>query len=188
MSQAERVIGAALDRVDGPKKVTGTARYAFEYPIDGVTYAFPIQSTIAKGRVAAIDVEAARALPGVVTVVTHENAPRLDAAPAADLAVMQSDIIAFHGQFVGVVVAETLEVAREAASRVVVRYDEQPHDVTLRADRADLYAPDHINPNYATDTSSGDVEAALAAAPVTIAHTYPTPYYHNNPLEPHAVT
>ncbi|MGZ6390497.1 MAG: xanthine dehydrogenase family protein molybdopterin-binding subunit [Ktedonobacterales bacterium] len=186
MSHAERVIGLPLDRIDGPKKVAGAARYAYEYPIDGVTYAFPIQSTIARGRIAAIDVEAAQALPGVVTVVTHENAPRLAAIPAPDLAVLQSETVAYHGQFVGVVVAETPEVAREAASRVVVRYEEQPHDVALRADRTNLYTPDHVNPSYASDTASGDVEAALAVAPVTIDHTYTTPYYHNNPLEPHA--
>src|SRR5260221_540207 len=72
-----RAIGAPLDRIDGPFKVTGAARYAYEYPVAGVTYVFPVQSTIAKGRIASIDASAARALPGVVTVLWHENAPRL---------------------------------------------------------------------------------------------------------------
>lgn len=181
-----QAIGAPLDRVDGPKKVTGTATYAFEYPVEGAAYAFPVQSTIAKGRIVSIDVEAARALPGIVTVLSHENAPRLASLNNAELAVFQSDSIAYHGQFVAVVVAETLEIARQAAGLVIVRYDEQPHKVELRADRGDLYKPEKVNPNYETDTVSGDVEAALAQASFSLDHTYTTPAYHNNPLEPHA--
>jgi xanthine dehydrogenase YagR molybdenum-binding subunit len=186
MNRAGRAIGAPLDRIDGPKKVTGTATYAFEYPVEGVTYAFPVQSTIAKGRIVSIDASVARALPGVVAVLSHENAPRLVSLNNAELAVFQSDVIAYHGQFVAVVVAETLEIARQAAGLVIVRYEEQSHDVELRTDRGDLYKPERVNPNYETDTVSGDVEAALAQASVSLDHTYTTPAYHNNPLEPHA--
>jgi xanthine dehydrogenase YagR molybdenum-binding subunit len=181
-----QAIGTPLDRIDGPKKVTGTATYAFEYQVEGVTYAFPVQSTIAKGRIVSIDASAARALPGVITVLSHENAPRLASLNSAELAVFQSDAIAYHGQFVAVVIAETLEIARQAADLVVVRYDEQPHDVELRADSADLYKPEKVNPNYETDTTSGDVESAFARASFSLDHTYTTPAYHNNPLEPHA--
>jgi len=186
MSLTTRAIGAPLDRLDGPQKVTGTAPYAFEYPVAGATYAFPIQSTIAKGRVVSIDARAARALPGVVCVLSHENAPRLPGLHDAELAVLQSDAVAYHGQFVGVVVAETPEIARHAASLVAVRYEEQPYDVELRADRGGLYKPERINAGFETDTSSGDVEAALASAPIALDLTYTTPAYHNNPLEPHA--
>src|SRR5260221_1463941 len=186
MNLTIRAIGAPLDRIDGPKKVTGTAPYAHEHPVEGVTYAFPVQSTIAKGRIVSIDVSAARALPGVVTVLSHENAPRLVAPSTAEQAVFQSDTIAYHGQFVAVVVAETLEIARQAAGMVIIRYEEQPHDVELRADHADLYKPEKVNPSYETDTVSGDVEAALASAAVSLDRTYTTPTYHNNPLEPHA--
>src|SRR6266699_2664282 len=122
LSLTIRAIGAPLDRIDGPKKVTGAATYAFEY----------------------------------------------------------------RGQFVAAVVAETLEIARQAADLVMVCYEEQPHDVELRADRTDLYKPEKVNPSYETDTESGDVEAALAQAAVSLDHTYTTPTYHNNPLEPHA--
>ncbi len=181
-----QAIGAPLDRIDGPKKVTGAATYAFEYPVEGVTYAFPVQSTIAKGRIVSIDANAARSIPGVVTVLSRENAPRLASLNTAELAVFQSDAIAYHGQFVAVVVAETLEIARQAADLVMVRYEEQPHEVELRRDGGDLYRPEHVNPNYETDTASGDLEAALAQAPVSLDHTYTTPAYHNNPLEPHA--
>jgi xanthine dehydrogenase YagR molybdenum-binding subunit len=186
MNLTIRTIGAPLDRIDGPKKVTGAATYAYEHPVEGVTYAFPVQSTIARGRIASIDASAARALPGIVAVLSHENAPRLASPSTAEQAVFQSDTMAYHGQFVAVVVAETLEIARQAAGLVVVRYEEQPHDVELHAERADLYKPEKVNPSYETDTVSGDVEAALASGAVSLDCTYTTPTYHNNPLEPHA--
>ncbi len=186
MNLTRRAIGAPLDRIDGPKKVTGTATYAFEYPVEGVTYAFPVQSTIAKGRIVSIDTSAARALPGVVTVLSHENAPRLASLDNAELAVFQSDAIAYHGQFVAAVVAETSEIARQAASLVTVRYQEQLHDVELHADRSDLYTPSQLNAGFQTDTAQGDVEAALASAPISLDHTYTTPPEHIHPLEPHA--
>src|SRR6266699_2392344 len=83
MQLVTRAIGAPLDRIDGAHKVTGTATYAYEYPVEGVTYVFPVQSTIAKGRVVSIDASAAQALPGVIAVLSHENAPRL--APLDDV-------------------------------------------------------------------------------------------------------
>jgi len=185
MNLTIRAIGAPLDRIDGPKKVTGTATYAFEYPVEGVTYAFPVQSTIARGRIVSIDVSAARALPGVVTVLSHENAPRLASLDNAELVVFQSDAIAYH---VSSLPLSSPRHGNRASGRglVIVRYEEQPHDVELRADRGTLYKPEKVNPSYETDTVSGDVEAALAQASVSLDHTYTTPTYHNNPLEPHA--
>jgi xanthine dehydrogenase YagR molybdenum-binding subunit len=182
--------GAPLNRLDGVPKVTGAATYAYEYPVEGVTYVFPVQSTIAKGRVSSIDARAARALPGVLAVLWHENAPRL--APPRDdqdLAVFQSDAVAYRGQFVAAVVAETLETARQAASMVAVRYEEQPHDVVLAASRGDLFTPAYVPQKpfgfYPADSAHGDVEAALLAAPVSLDHTYTTPAEHHNPMEPH---
>src|SRR5262249_23123963 len=105
MSVTSRAVGLPLDRVDGPAKVTGTARYAYEHPIERAAYVFPVQSTTAKGRIVAIDTGAARAVPGVIAVLSHENAPRLAPVPASpplfqredDLAVFQSDRVAYHG-------------------------------------------------------------------------------------------
>jgi len=189
-------IGAPLNRLDGMQKVTGAAKYAYEYPVDNVTYVFPVQSTIARGRIVSIDTSAAHALPGVITVLSHENAPRLApldnglpfglASISQYLAVLQSDAVAYRGQIIAAVVAETLEVARQAASLIMVRYQEQPHDVELRADRRDLYTPEKINGGYETETAQGDVETALASAAISLDHTYTTPAEHNNPLEPHA--
>ena len=180
-----RAIGMALERVDGPAKVTGTAPYAFEHPVTDPTYLHPVLAGIARGRITAIDTSAAEALDGVLAVITHQNAPRLAAGEDAELTVLQSDEVAFRGQFVGAVVAETSETARHAAGLVAVSYDERPHDVELRSDRDDLYAPDQVNAGFPTDTTQGDVDAALAAAAVTVAETYTTAWYNNNPMEPH---
>jgi len=179
------MIGAPMTRVDGPAKVTGTAPYAFEHPVEHPAYVHPVQATVARGRVRNVDTAAAEALDGVLAVLTPGNAPRLASTEDRELAVLQSDEVAFRGQLVGAVVAETSEVARHAASLVEVTYEVHEHDAALRADRDDLYAPDKVNPSFPTDTEQGDVDAALAAAAVTVDETYTTPMEHNNPMEPH---
>ncbi|MBD5634712.1 MAG: xanthine dehydrogenase family protein molybdopterin-binding subunit [Candidatus Eremiobacteraeota bacterium] len=186
MSVLNRAIGASLERIDGPLKATGAARYAYEYPTENVAYGYLVQSTIAKGRIATFDLAAARALPGVVEIMTHENAPELKKGEDPSLAVMQADDVAFYGQIVAVVIAQTFEVARHAAALCVVNYREEAHDVELRADRPDLYKPKKVNANFPTDSSEGDPDAALASATTTIDATYTTPFEHNNPMEPHA--
>ena len=182
----ERVVGQALSRLDGPKKVTGTAPYAFEHSPEKVAYGFPVQSTIVKGHIASIDVSKAQAIEGVITILTHENAPQLQPQIDAELHVLQSDVVAYRGQFIAFVVAETLEIARQAAEVVVVTYVEHAHDVVLSADSNALYKPDKLNAIFETDTSTGDVDVAFASAPIVLDQTYTTPAYHNNPMEPHA--
>ncbi len=193
-----RAIGAPLDRLDGVQKVTGAAKYAYEYPVEDVTYVFPVQSTIARGRVTSIDASAAQALPGVITVLSHENAPRLAplenglpfglALTSQYLAVFQSDAVSYRGQFVAAVVAETLEMARQAASLVVVRYEEQPHEVELRVDRADLYTPELFIPGGSLTRRAGMSRPRSLRLPSRSTHIYTTPAEHNNPLEPHTTT
>jgi xanthine dehydrogenase YagR molybdenum-binding subunit len=178
-------IGAPIDRRDGPQKVTGKAPYAYEHRFDDPLYLFPVQSDVARGRVNRIDASAAEALPGVVAVLTHKNAPRLADTSDREFSVLQAGDVAFRGQYVAAVVAETLETARYAASLVGVSYDEEPHDAELRADRDDLYAPDVVNPDSPTDTQEGDVDRAFSAATVKLDETYTTPMEHNNPMEPH---
>ncbi|HTD37810.1 MAG TPA: xanthine dehydrogenase family protein molybdopterin-binding subunit [Candidatus Limnocylindrales bacterium] len=184
---ATRAVGTPLDRIDGPLKVTGAAKYAYEYPVEKPAYVHIVQSTIGKGRIASIDASEAQAQPGVVAVITHENAPRTEiSAEDGDLRILQSDAVAYHGQIVAAVVAETLEIAQHAAGFISIRYEEQPHDVDLRVDRPDLHRPEKVNAGFATDTRQGDFEEAFRTAPIRHDATYTTPYYHNNPLEPHA--
>ncbi len=181
-------IGSPARRTEGPDKVTGRARYAVEYPAEGIAYVWPVQSSVARGTVRGVDTEAVLARPGVLAVLWHGNAPELGDADDAELLLFQSDRISYHGQFVAAVVADSLEAAREAADRTPVDVVEEPHDSELRGDRADLYTPEKVNPSYESDTEEGDVDGELAASPVSVDVTYETAALHNNPMEPHATT
>jgi xanthine dehydrogenase YagR molybdenum-binding subunit len=176
-------IGASLDRIEARDKVTGQAKYAYEFGAENVAYAVAVQSTVAKGEVVAVE---APTLPGLLAVISHENAPALEPVPDGELALLQSPRVAYRGQVVAVVVADSLEVARDAAAQLRVRYTAEPHDVVLRDDHPGLYKPEKVNGNYETDSVLGDAEAALARAAVTHDATYTTPAQHNNPMEPHA--
>lgn len=181
-------LGEPTARLEARDKVTGVARYAAEEPVEGAAYAWPVPSSIARGRVVRIDASAATALPGVLAVLTHDDAPRLGQVEDAELLLLQGPSVAYRGQVVALVVADSEEVAREAAAQVRVDYAEEGHDVVLTEDHPNLYTPEKINPSYEPDTSQGDVDAALAAAEVTVDQTYCTPPLHNNPMEPHATT
>ncbi|HXT43227.1 MAG TPA: xanthine dehydrogenase family protein molybdopterin-binding subunit [Pseudonocardiaceae bacterium] len=170
-----RAIGTSLQRIDGAAKATGTAPYAYEQPVTDPLYLHAVQAGIARGRVTAIDTATAEALPGVAAVLTHYNAPRLASDQDRELWVLQSSEVAFRGQFVAAVIAETSEIARHAAELVKVSYLELSHDSELRAHRDGFH----------TGTADGDVDTALASAAVRIDQTYTTPMEHNNPMEPH---
>jgi xanthine dehydrogenase YagR molybdenum-binding subunit len=180
-------IGRPMTRLEGPAKVTGTAPYAYEHPVDNPLYLYAIQASIARGKVRTIDISATADIDGVIAVLTHENAPPLPGRHDAELAILQSVEVAFRGQFLGGVIAETPETAREAAALVNIEYDIAAHDVELRADHPDLYKPEKVNPSYPTDTEDGDLDAALADAAVRVDRTYSTPWQNNNPMEPHTV-
>jgi xanthine dehydrogenase YagR molybdenum-binding subunit len=181
-------IGTRVPRTEGPDKVTGTARYAVEYPAGDVAYVWPVEAPVARGTVRGVDVAAGLAMPGVLAVLWHGNAPELGDADDGELLLFQSDRIAYRGQWIGAVVADSLEAAREAARLVPVDVAEQPHDSELRADSPKLFTPEKVNPSYPSDTEEGDVEAELAASAVTVDVTYVTAALHNNPMEPHATT
>src|SRR5271156_5175102 len=129
------LIGAAVSRIDGPLKVSGKAPFCAEFPMERLTYAALKYSTIARGRITEIDTKAAEAAPGVVLVMTHRNAPKLNKAPpfmskpkAAgpdDLPIMQDDRVHWNGQPVAIVLAETQEQAEHAQTLIRVTYEEQ---------------------------------------------------------------
>jgi CO/xanthine dehydrogenase Mo-binding subunit len=125
-------------RVEGPAKVTGRARYAYEHPVPDAAYAYPVQSAIASGHLGALDSTEALAMPGVLAVlggVTTLPFGRKD----FDLALFTSSEVAYRGQLVGVVIADTFENARAAAAAVRVSYRSAPHDAVLRADHPGLW-------------------------------------------------
>jgi xanthine dehydrogenase YagR molybdenum-binding subunit len=180
------MIGQPLSRVDGRAKVTGAARYSYEEPVHNAVYAVMVTSTIAAGRVASIDSAAARAVPGVIAVLTHENAPRV-AADAGDrkLKVLQDAQVFYDRQPVALVVADTFEHATDAAAQVRVAYDRTPPATTMASPGALEYKPEAAN-NNPPDTARGDFAAAFAAAPVKLDNAYVTPTEFHNPMEPHA--
>jgi len=187
---AARSMGTVLDRVDGAEKVTGAAAYAADQHggLPGRPLSlWLVQSTVARGRVLAVDAAAALDHPGVVAVLDHTSAPRLEDTSNGELAILQDDRIGFRGQILALVLAETVEAAREGARLVRIAEEAAPFEAELREENA-TYRPDKVNPAKDTDTETGDVDGALAGAEVVVEATYRTAYEHNNPLEPHATT
>jgi xanthine dehydrogenase YagR molybdenum-binding subunit len=195
-------IGTATSRVDGRAKVTGAAKYAAEFNGPGLAHASVVCATIAKGRIARIDTDAAKRVEGMLAVLTHENRPpmadnddayRDDTVPSGSpFRPLYDDKILFNGQPIALVVAETSDIARFAASLVQVDYDEDAHvtDVYRRRDTAVLIkAP--TNPNEALFTPPkprGAPEQAFAAAAVRHDGEYYVPIEHHNPMELYAST
>lgn len=177
-------LGTPVARREGPDKVTGKARYAAEYPVENLAYGWVVQSTVARGVVRRV--EAHPDSSGVVAVLWHGNAPRLEPGSDPELQPLQNPEIAYRGQVVALVVATTLEQAREAAAQLTVEVEELPHHSQLSEEDPELYIPDKVNPNFPSVTAIGDMDQALAAAAVVVDQTYRTPPEHNNPMEPHA--
>ncbi|MFD4260176.1 xanthine dehydrogenase family protein molybdopterin-binding subunit [Streptomyces sp. NPDC058534] len=188
MTATETVLGAPAERREGREKVTGTARYAAEYDSPGRAQAWPVPATVARGRVTAVDTAPALALPGVLAVLTHENAPRLGDPDDPVLAVLQSPRVPHRGWFVGLVVAETLEAARAGAAAVRVTYEAEGHDVTLTASHPEAYVPESANGGYPAVTELGDPDGAFASSATRLDVDYRVPPLHNHPMEPHAST
>ncbi|WP_055552272.1 xanthine dehydrogenase family protein molybdopterin-binding subunit [Streptomyces sp. NBRC 110028] len=186
MTTLERTVGTGVTRIEGREKVTGTALYAYEYPVPDALYAVAVQSTIARGRVRSVDAGPASALPGVVAVLDSGSVPRLRPTDDPELSVLQSAEVAYRGQIVAAVVADSYETARQAAAAVRVGYAEEPHDVELRDGDPHIFVPETVNAGYVGRTERGDVDTALATAPVTIDATYTTPPEHTCAMEPHA--
>ncbi|RKR92468.1 xanthine dehydrogenase molybdenum binding subunit apoprotein [Micromonospora pisi] len=188
MTAPAGAVGTPRVRLEGREKVTGTARYAVEYPVDRVAYAWPVQSTVVRAQINRVDADTALATAGVLSVLWYDNAPRLHDETDPDLFLLQRPEVRFRGQVVALVVAETLEAAREAAGLVRVDYDTLPHSTVLTERHPGLYKPEKVNAGYPTDTAIGDFDAGFEAAEVRVDHVYRTPAYHNNPMEPHAAT
>jgi xanthine dehydrogenase YagR molybdenum-binding subunit len=187
------ILGPARNRVDGPLKVTGRAMYAVEFEIPNCAHAWPVESNIAKGKILAVDVNAAQAAPGVLAILTHQNAPKLKGAEGGEEGrghgirieerpPLSDDIIYYAGQYVALVVAKTIEEARHAASLVRVSYAaEQPALTIEEAEKAE-------KPKKRQDEDiqlhKGDVEPALANQDIVrLRETYSTPTETHNPIE-----
>jgi len=171
-------------RIEAGLKVTGAARYAAETPVAGLLHAALVVAPIPSGRMLTIETARARALPGVVDVLTHETAPRLQ--EGAFLMLLREPVVHFVGQPVAVVVADTPAYARRAAAAVDVTYEELPAvtSVGQALDRA--YAPRTAG-RTATDSRRGDPDRGLAEADLVLERRYTTPTNNHHPLEPQVV-
>ena len=188
-TSAEKVVGKPMDRVDGKLKVTGGAKYAFEFEMPNQARAVILDSTIAKGRIRRIDTKAAERAPGVLAVITHENQPKTSLPtnpPAGDSKPLLSPEILHQGQHIAVVVAETFEQADYAASLIKVEYDVQKPDAKFE---------DHLDTGFVPKTENrpvrakkGDADAGLAQSSHRVEHLYQTGTMHHNPMEPHATS
>ncbi|RVN99451.1 xanthine dehydrogenase family protein molybdopterin-binding subunit, partial [Sinorhizobium meliloti] len=179
-------LGTPVSRVDGQRKVKGEARFAAEFEIKNLAYAVPVCSTIAKGRIVAIDASDAERSPGVIAIVTAQNAPKMKRPPlmdvrhmdkgfaASDLAVLRDDEISWDGQPVAVVVAETLEQAEHSASLVRVEYDEKAARVSFEDLKAEATVPSAVM-GEDPELEIGKPDKAFAAAAFKVDNVYSTP-------------
>jgi xanthine dehydrogenase YagR molybdenum-binding subunit len=195
------VIGQPLERVDGRAKTTGAARYSAEIALPHMTYAVLVGATIPSGRITSIDTSDAEHAPGVLAVLTHENAERIamqpplfpslfgHAAPGETFFPLQNEVVHYAGQPIAIIVADTLERAQHAATLLHIEYDATPSTTTIDEGRDGAYEPERIFGGLVPGRMSrGDVDAALASAEVRVDATYRFAANHHNPIEPSATT
>ncbi|MDI2035636.1 xanthine dehydrogenase family protein molybdopterin-binding subunit [Paenarthrobacter nitroguajacolicus] len=194
-----KYVGRPIARIDGPAKTSGQARFAAEYSYPDLAYAALVYSTIARGRILSMETAAAKAVDGVVAVLTHENAPpmkpagKLSPFDVSSIAISTSvnylatDEVHWNGQPIAVVVAETHEAAQYAASLVTATYQHWHAKVDFASEVPNAI-PDKGIPFMTGKADKGDAMAALATSPFTVDLEFSTPQYNHNALEPHATT
>jgi xanthine dehydrogenase YagR molybdenum-binding subunit len=182
-----KVIGLATDRIDGPLKTTGTAPYAYERHdvVANQAYGYVVGAGIAKGRITSIDLKDAKTAPGVLAIVTAENASKLAKGDYNIANLLGGPEIEHYHQAVALVVAESFEQARAATQLVRVNYApaDGAFDLAAAKDSAIKYEPSFGGP---ADTAVGDFAGAFAKAPVQLDATYTTPDQSHAMMEPHA--
>ncbi|MFS8104725.1 xanthine dehydrogenase family protein molybdopterin-binding subunit [Lentzea alba] len=187
-----KAIGSPRTRVEGRDKVSGKARYTADLEVDRLVHGAMVTATIARGRITAIDTSATLASPGVIGVIDHRNAPRLNPkagtpffGPDGQLQLLQDNLIVNGGWPVALVVAQTPEQARAGAEQLRVSYVEQPPDIA--------FSPDHpalrpALPTFGPDANKGDLDAELARSAVVVDERYTTPAQQSCAMEPHVAT
>jgi xanthine dehydrogenase YagR molybdenum-binding subunit len=189
-------VGTPVPRLDGVAKVTGAASYSGEISLPGMTYLAVVGATVPCGWVTAIDADAARAVEGVLAVLTHEDLPKIAAephllpslvggpAPGESFFPMQDDVVHYAGQPVALVVAEEYEQAQYAASLVGLSYATSPSVTTIDLGRDRAYEADRLFGGLLPGRNErGDVEAGLARADLRVEAAYRMAANHHNPLE-----
>ena len=181
-----KVLGQPLDRIDGKLKTTGTAHYAYERndAAPNAAYGYILGAAIAKGRIESIDTADATAAPGVLAVVTYENAGKLGKAKNHTARMLAGPEVQHYDQAIAIVVAETFEQARAATKLLRVNYARTAGKFDLAASQASATKPKSGNP----DTAVGDFAGAFAKAAVKVDERYTTPDQSHMMMEPHSTT
>ena len=188
--------GRPVPRQEARAKVTGQALYAADLPVENPAYGFLVMSAIARGRIRRMHLDAARALPGVLDILTHENAGKIPALKTfmsggqgvTGVAPLEDDKIHHAGQIIALVVAENYETAREAAYLVEVDYDAEIPTASFDGPDAELLRQEEVRGDHHEDPNLGDVEGALAASATIVDQHYSTAIQHHNPIELHSTT
>jgi xanthine dehydrogenase YagR molybdenum-binding subunit len=194
------IVGTSINRVDGPLKVTGTARYSAEIPIAELAYGVIVQSEIARGTIAHMDVTEAEQLTGVLSVMTPDNTPKLESLQRFEreggkgarptgraLSLLQDDRVHYNGQPIALVIAESFEVAMHAASLVRTTYRADTPTIDMVGALSSAYpSMPRIYGRESPTSRRGDLQAGLAAADTRIDEVYTTPMETHNPMEMHA--
>ncbi|MDM0015494.1 aldehyde oxidoreductase molybdenum-binding subunit PaoC [Variovorax sp. J22P168] len=183
-----KVIGKPTDRIDGPVKTTGTARYAYERNAEApnAAYGYVVGSGIAKGRIASMDLAAARAAPGVLAIVTARNAGKLGKGDYNTAKLLGGPEIDHYHQALALVVATTFEQARAAAQLIRIDYTRSPGRFDLKEEMGAAQLPKPNPSSGEPETKVGDFAGAFASAPVQLDATYTTPDESHAMMEPHA--
>jgi xanthine dehydrogenase YagR molybdenum-binding subunit len=179
-------MGAPAPRLDGRLKVTGQARYPSDTPVADPAFAVLVTSTIAKGQIASLDLNEARAVPGVLDILTADNTEDLKQVKFGQSSTSIQSLgpeILQAGQIIAVVVADSLEAASEAAYRVTVRYVERTPSATFGSQGLNQQDATKVSEQHKELPGAGDADAALAVAEVTVDLEYETPTQHHNPME-----
>jgi xanthine dehydrogenase YagR molybdenum-binding subunit len=179
-----KVVGRAHDRIDGPLKTTGTAPYAYEWQdeVPGAAYGYVLGAAIAKGRIISMDLHDAEHAPGVLAIVTAANAGKLGKGDMNAATLLGGPQIEHYHQAIAVVVAETFEQARAAASLINVEYQREQGAYSLAEQKPAVTTPPEDTP----DKTAGDFDSAFAASPVQHDAIYTTPDQSHMAMEPHA--
>lgn len=181
-----RIVGKPTKRIDGPLKTTGTAPYAYERHdvVAGQAYGYIVGAEIAKGRITSMDLDAARAAPGVIAIVAAPETEPVGTSNFNHAPLFGGSEVAHYHQAIACVVAETFEQARSAAALIRTKYDRAAgaYDLEKVKPGAEL-AKSEGKPDKQTQ---GDFQSAFDEAPVTIDFTYTTPDESHAMMEPHA--
>lgn len=183
-------MGQPVVRTDAKAKVTGAARYASDFPVANPAYAYLVTSAIARGKIEKMDLSKAKAVSGLLHIMTHENAKPLGKVEffsnggqlSTTILPLVSSNISHDGEIIAVVVAETYEAAREAANKVEVQYDEETPSASLQSNGVTSEEAAKASAEH-KDPVAGDIKAGLAAGDAIVEAEYTTPAQHHNPIE-----